>query len=95
MLTLLLQCYLLHEKQVMHFNQQHSALKVCFANIVYSSPSYERPQSHLKKWSLKKGYPYLVGNQEMAPKALVPDYQLNKANPFLRDHFEVTFCGFS
>ena len=24
-----------HEKQVMYFNQQHSALEVCFANIVY------------------------------------------------------------
>ena len=35
-LTLLLQHYqLLHEKQVMYFNQQHSALEVCFANIVY------------------------------------------------------------
>ena len=34
-LTLLLQHYqLLHEKQVMYFNQQHSALEVCFANIV-------------------------------------------------------------
>ena len=48
----------------------------------YSSPSYERPQSHLKKRSLKRGLPYLVGNQEVAPKALVPDYPPNKANPF-------------
>ena len=35
-LTLLLQRYqLLHEKQVMYFNQQHSALEVYFANVVY------------------------------------------------------------
>ena len=34
-LTLLLQHYqLLHEKQVMYFNQQHSVLEVCFANII-------------------------------------------------------------
>ena len=35
-----------------------------------------------QKWSLKGGLPYLVGNQEVAPKALVPDYPPNKANPF-------------
>ena len=36
-----------------------------------------------QKWSLKRGLPYLVGNQEVAPKALVPDYPPNKANPLL------------
>ena len=35
-------------------------------------------KSHLKKWSLKRGLPYLVGNQEVT---LVPDYPPNKANP--------------
>ena len=39
-------------------------------------------KSHLKKWSLKRGLPYLVGNQEVTPKALIPDYPPNKANPF-------------
>ena len=48
-----------------------------------------------QKWSLKRGLPYLVGNQEVTPKALVPDYPPNKANPFERPFFEVTFCGLS
>ena len=39
-------------------------------------------KSHLKKRSLKRGLPYLVGNQEVTPNALVPDYPPNKANPF-------------
>ena len=34
------------------------------------------------KSHLKRGLPYLMGNQEVTPKALVPDYQPNKANPF-------------
>ena len=38
-----------------------------------------------------KGLPYLVGNQELIPKTLVPDYSPNKANPFERPFFEVTF----
>ena len=41
-----------------------------------------RDHSHLKKQSLKRDLPYLVGNQELTPKALVPDYPPNKANPF-------------
>ena len=36
-----------------------------------------------QKWSLKRGLPYLVGNQEVTLKALVPTV------------FEVTFCGLS
>ena len=35
--------------------------------------------SHLKKRSLKR---YLVGNQEVTPKALVPDYPPNTENLF-------------
>ena len=48
-----------------------------------------------QKRSLKRGLPYLVGNQEVKPKALVPDYPPNKADPFERPLFEVTLCGLS
>ena len=44
-----------------------------------------------QKRSLKRGLPYLVGNKEVTPKALVPDYPPNKANPFWETIFEVTF----
>ena len=30
----------------------------------------------------EKGLPYLMGNREVTPKALVPNYPPNKANPF-------------
>ena len=43
---------------------------------------YSSLKSHLKKQSLKRGLPYLVGNQEVTPKALVPDCPPNKANTF-------------
>ena len=38
----------------------------------------ESPQKTVSQ----KVLPYLVGNQEVTPKALVPDYPPNKANPF-------------
>ena len=44
-------------------------------------------KSHLKKWSLKRGLLYLVGNQEATPKALVPEI---RQTPFERPFFEVT-----
>ena len=49
-------------------------------------------------WSLKRGLPYLVGNQELKPLVSLPDYPPNKANPFERPFFkffEVTLCGLS
>ena len=45
-----------------------------------------------QKWSLKRGMPYLVGNQ---PLVLVPDYPPNKASLFERSFFEVAFGGLS
>ena len=36
----------------------------------------------LQKRSLKRGLPYLVGNQELKPLVPLPDYPPNKANPF-------------
>ena len=40
-----------------------------------------------QKWSLKRGLPYLVGNQELKPLVSLPDYPPNRANPtaFLGD----------
>ena len=58
---------------------------LCTENTVV--PLMRDHKSHLKKQSLKRGLPYLVGNQEVTRKALVPDYPPNKANPFLRDRF--------
>ena len=54
-------------------------------------------RSHLKKWSLKRGLPYLVGNQELKPLVSLPDYPPNKARqtPFERPFFEVTLYGLS
>ena len=49
----------------------------------------------LKKWSLKRGLPYLVSNQELKPLVPLPDYPPNKASPFERPFFEVTLCGLS
>ena len=42
-----------------------------------------------QKRSLKRGLPYLVGNQELTPKALVPDYPPNNAK--LQTPFERLF----
>ena len=42
----------------------------------------ESPQKTVSQ----KGLPYLVGNQEVAPKALVPNCPSNKAT-LLRDRF--------
>ena len=71
-----------------------SPIFIDWATWDYSSPSYKF-KSHLKKWSLKRGLPYLVGNQEVAPKALVPDYPPIRQTPFERPFFEVTLCGLS
>ena len=35
-----------------------------------------------QKPSLKRGLPYLVGNQELKPLVSLPDYPPNTANPF-------------
>ena len=88
-------CYILpialkHERYA-HADKIHSGNGRFFTLpfACYSSPSHERPQSHLKKWSLKRGLPYLVGNQELKPLVSVPDYPPNKANPF----WETVFWG--
>ena len=40
-------------------------------------PLMRDTKSHLKKQSLKRGLPYLVGNQELNPLVSLPDYPPN------------------
>ena len=50
-------------------------------------------KSHLKKRSLKRGLPYLVGNQELKPLVSLPDYPPNQVNPFWETVFWGDSCG--
>ena len=50
---------------------------------LYTVVPLEKPQKVTsKKLSLKRGLPYLVGNQELIPLVSFPDCPPNKANPF-------------
>ena len=77
----------LHISQDEHFDSYHLAtILVCqpvrMFELFTVVPLMRDHKSHLKKRSLKRGLPYLVGNQELKPLVSLPDYPPNKANPF-------------
>ena len=77
---------LLVSLQFMYFQYNVYLYKHCGAHIIiiiYTVvPLMRDHKESPQKWSLKRGLPYLVGNQELKPLVPLPNYPPNKANPF-------------